>query len=517
MQAPAITAVEVTVEVGLPLHPHHLRQTQEEYFPLEHINQLIKETPMATKDQIIAEFQRIVGRNPTRDELAEITAALTGKAPATQRGGGSGSMRTMTAQEAYGLGPGPQWVGTRMSGTLMPETKRRGGGTLPGVALFIKALEREAKQREKAMKAAAVKEQKRQKLERNLKKKQAGYMVKARSENMALAEKLRKQLDNKRLSEEYYKDVKYSLDGFPPGLREIDEEKAKAANDAEGLAKINRFRDQYLQSISGKPGDYRTSDYEDRILADKYRAEDRPELDALNEELNTFRKPNTKTKSGKPNWGRITVEEDRDGSKYAKGSEFWVDNNGNMVRRIPLMRDDEGNIQYEVSKKPVGGKWKPTGTMTGDDQSTFVPDKGKRTPEEPKRKPEKEPDMKETWVEIPEPVAMWDPVDEIPGMQPSVVEKKPAGTLVPQSYEYTEAPPEETIDYWGGPGTPYAPNENSRRLALPDPKEDVQDVADYYANERIGNDGFMLSGALDPRRIKEWWDEYTRYAQDSAF
>jgi len=108
-------------------------------------------------------------------------------------------------------------------------------------------------------------------------------------------------------------------------------------------------------------------------------------------------------KRPKSGWGKITVEEDpaRPGDKYKKGTEFWIDPNGTMIRREPIGKTGK----FKVDRKVEGFGWEHKGVMTGNDQNSFVgiTDISDTLGYNPK--PEGVP---------PERPQMWDPADEIP-------------------------------------------------------------------------------------------------------
>ena len=210
------------------------------------------------------------------------------------------------------------------------------------------------------------------------------------------------------------------LSAFPKGLRREDE--VAVEDDPEEVARINTLRDSYANSLVNKT-------YEDDLSAEDYRAMDKPAMDLMKQRLAGLKSGATTTakkvkptygKKPRSGWGRITIDEDREGANYGEGSEVWIDPNGNMVRRVPTMKDEQGNTQYEVSKKPVGGGWKTEGVMVGNDQNSFIPDK---RPKPPVAEMPKKPQMTDTWDEIPEPVGgsgYWDdePMPEPTGMMP---------------------------------------------------------------------------------------------------
>jgi len=73
-------------------------------------------------------------------------------------------------------------------------------------------------------------------------------------------------------------------------------------------------------------------------------------------------------KNPRSGWGKITIDENREGAKYGKGAEVWVDPQGTMVRRTPL--GDSG--KYKVDRKVQGSDWEHKGVMIGDDQNSFI-------------------------------------------------------------------------------------------------------------------------------------------------
>lgn len=91
---------------------------------------------------------------------------------------------------------------------------------------------------------------------------------------------------------------------------------------------------------------------------------------ALDSPKKEKRKSPTYGKRPKSGWGRVVIEEGDD-----KGTELWTDPNGTMIKRTPIMTDENGDVQYEVQRKVEGGTWQKKGVMVGDNKNTFVSDK----------------------------------------------------------------------------------------------------------------------------------------------
>ena len=77
-------------------------------------------------------------------------------------------------------------------------------------------------------------------------------------------------------------------------------------------------------------------------------------------------------KSGvKSGWGKITLDET--GPTGKKGTEFWTDPKGRVIKRVPNGKDDNGEPAYDVFSKGADGEWINQGAMAGNKLNTFVP------------------------------------------------------------------------------------------------------------------------------------------------
>jgi len=227
-------------------------------------------------------------------------------------------------------------------------------------------------------------------------------------------------------------------------------------------------------------------------------------------------------KSGvKSGWGKITLDET--GPTGKKGTEFWTDPKGRVTKRVPNGKDDNGEPAYDVFSKGADGEWINQGAMAGNKLNTFVPSDssiskkwGESGDFEQDPRPARAP------IDMPPPEQPIEIPDEGPsggyGMAPPTTRPIKAGTLTPESYTYAdqekEGIPEEdaTVDYWD---MPYVPDDGSRRLEPPDPREDLEDTRRYYEEDRIGTDGFGVN--LIPKSVEDWWYRYLQDAEAQAY
>jgi hypothetical protein len=194
-----------------------------------------------------------------------------------------------------------------------------------------------------------------------------------KKENKGLAEYLKKQL-----AKGPYDDSA-DFTKFPKGLDDI----------SDMTPETQALREQYVASLpttdgyaDGRDKSARYEEWtkiEDRVRSNKDLTEKKRRLAELENSSMAPSQPTsddtTKAdnapaygKRPKSGWGRITVDEDREGAEYGKGTEFWIDDNGTMIRREPV----GGAGKFKVSRKVEGGDWEQKGVMVGNDQDTFV-------------------------------------------------------------------------------------------------------------------------------------------------
>jgi hypothetical protein len=286
--------------------------------------------------------------------------------------------------------------------TFYADKRRRKAEEKNALGIAKKKREKElAKERKDAEKAAKTERTARQKAINSLKDKintkRDANLSSVRRSNNALAKKLRAES-----AEENYVN-------FPEGLNMPDD-----ALDADSVEKIQLLRDQYIDSLEDIGG------YEERFGAsDLERGTGSiKELERRLGKLEGGALAQPKTKAArqkapgdtepaygnrpKKGWGRITVGDGSrlDPGKYKKGTEFWIDPNGTMVRREPIGKTGK----FRVDRKVEGFDWEHKGVMTGDDQGSFVGTaKG----------------AEDTWDEVPMPEKapepqIWGAGDEIP-------------------------------------------------------------------------------------------------------